>query len=471
MQSESIRRSIQPTDAVPTLLGVLQTPGIQRIFVHDYAAVDVPSLRYSPESMIDRYAERALVMAQRGDIVVVLDPVDANYLSYLDALGVGPGTDGVVALNTVPSSSGSPLRSGALMTRLALDNTAIAQVAEHVDRNRTSKLNPYFASQTMPSVHRNLQLQLGYEVIVEAGSVSAANLANRKDAVRSAAQMLRVPTADGEVCSWGSSDSACGAPRHALMQAIARHRGSTGSVMIRGAWSMHGVDNLVVADGQVDVDGLQSWLAQRKHLRSFLVETLVPLVASPNLQLWISDDGASVEHLATTNQRLDAASAYRGSESPHTTKLAADLTSSAMSLGRWLSSIDYRGPLGIDFIETIDRNSGKRTHLLAEVNGRINGATYALALTERINQIRTTSLQSSTLAWITNTDFTVRARGFGELCDTLGDLLYTHASPSGVVPFNCGLLPWGHVHVAILAATVEDAQTLERELIARVSAA
>jgi hypothetical protein len=231
---------------------------------------------------------------------------------------------------------------------------------------------------------------------------------------------------------------------------------------------MHGVDNLAITDGQVDVDGVQKWLAQRVHLHSYLVETRVPVVASPNLQLWISDDGGSVEHLATTKQRLDANSTYRGSEFPHRTSLDGDLIASALTLGRWLSSMGYRGPLGIDFIETVDRDSGTLTHLFAEVNGRINGATYALALGERINQIRVASQRVPMSAWITNTDLLVRARSFGELRDTLGDLIYTHASRCGVLPYNTGLLAHGQVHVAILAATVADAKTLERELIARV---
>ena len=71
-------------------------------------------------------------------------------------------------------------------------------------------------------------------------------------------------------------------------------------------------------------------------------------------------------------------------------------------------------------------------------------------------------------AWITNTALVVRARSFGELRDMLGDLVYTHALPCGVVPYNTGLLPRGQVHLAILATTVEDAKALERELIARV---
>lgn len=445
---------------------MLQRPGIQRIFVHDYAAVDVPSLLSLKATMAGCYAERGLVMAQRGDVVVVLDPVDANYLRYLDEVGIGPGADGVVVLNTPHERSEAPSRS--LLARLAVDDRAIVRVAEHIDGAREPTLSPYFASPVMTTTKRKLERYTGREVTIESGSVAAVDLANRKDSVRGAAQMLGVPMPDGEVCSWSLSDVAGDQPSRALLKAIARHMSDTGGVMIRGAWSMHGVDNLTIADGELDVDVVRNWLAQRQHLHSYLVETRVPVVASPNLQLWISDDGGRVEHLATTKQRLDTDFAYRGSEFPHCTSLDGDLIASAETLGRWISSIGYRGPLGIDFIETVDRDSGALAHLFAEVNGRINGATYALALSERINQIRVASRRAPMSAWITNTELLVRARSFGELRDRVGDLIYTHAAPCGVVPYNTGLLRHGQVNVAIVAATIEDAKTVERELIARV---
>lgn len=450
----------------PTILGVLQDPGIQRIFLHDYVGIDVPTLRSMEGWGTSRYTERALMMAQRGDIVAVLDPLDPKYLCYLDELGVGPGADGVVALDASPELLTTSPRS--LLARLAVDGDAISRVAERMDRTREAKLNPYFGSPVVAAVRSRLENCAGREIIVEAGSVGATDLANRKDRVREAAQVLHVPIPDGEVCGWSSPDVDCVESAHALVEAIARHIASTGSVMIRGAWSMHGVDNLTIANGHLDVDGVRQWLAQRRHLCTYLVETRVPLVASPNLQLWISDDGRRVMHLATTNQRLDAGSAYHGSEFPHRKGLEGDLITSALTLGRWLSSMGYRGPLGIDFIETIDRESGKGIHLLAEINGRINGATYAIALGERLNQVRAATNRSPISAWVTNTALEVRARSFSELYDLLGDLVYTHALSCGVVPYNTGLLPRGQVHLAILATTVEGAKALERELIARV---
>src|SRR4029453_4134369 len=144
MLSASPTRAVQSVEMAPTILRVLQAPGIQRIFLHDYVGIDIPTLRSLEGWGASRYTERALVMARRGDISAVLDPVDPNYLRYLDELGVGPGTDGVVALNASAELINASPRS--LLARLAVDDDAISRVAERIDRTREAKLNPYFAS-------------------------------------------------------------------------------------------------------------------------------------------------------------------------------------------------------------------------------------------------------------------------------------------------------------------------------------
>ena len=69
---------------------MLQRPGVQRIFVHDYEAPNVPSLRPDIDAFASLYAERALLMAQGGDVVVVADEVDPAFLEYLRELEIGP---------------------------------------------------------------------------------------------------------------------------------------------------------------------------------------------------------------------------------------------------------------------------------------------------------------------------------------------------------------------------------------------
>ena len=125
----------------------------------------------------------------------------------------------------------------------------------------------------------------------------------------------------------------------------------------------------------------------------------------------------------------------------------------------------YVGPVGIDFIETVDPSTGNATHLLAEINGRINGSTYVLALWSRINQVRHARDHEPIDAWISNTSLSVQNCSFGKLCDRLGKHLYTHSSRRGVVPYNTGLLKHGIMNAAIFADSIEESEGIEREVL------
>ncbi len=452
----------QSRDSSLSLLDVLQRPAVQRIFVHDYGAPNVPSLRRT-NALVSVYAERALLMAQRNDFVVVADPVDPAYVEYLGELEVGPGGDGILTASDgrlSPSTDVAP----DLLALLAGNATVLDRLADRIDAARETRLNPYFASFAVKAVQRQLETRLGRPLTIEAGPPEAADLANRKDIVRGAAIELGVPTAPGEIVSW--TEKHCAAPLAAIADAVTRHQIHTGKVIIRGAWAMRGSDNLTLTDGP-DKSRLQRWLAQREHLRSYLVESFVPTSASPNLQIWIDDAGATgtrVDPLHTTNQRFNDEARHIGNAYPHESALSPALRASAVVLGRWLAGNGYRGPAGVDFIETVDRASGNAAHLLAEINGRINGSTYVLALWSRINQVRRARHSAPIDAWISNTNLRVKHCGFAQLRDRLGERLYTHATTRGVVPYNTGMLRHGIMNALILAGSVEEAEDIEREL-------
>lgn len=453
----------QSRDSSPSLLDVLQRPAVQRIFVHDYCAPNVPSLRASIDALAPLYAERALLMAQRKDFVVVADPVDPAFVEYLEELAVGPGPDAILTAADRRLSLSNE-RGPDLLALLAGNANVLDRLADRIDTTRETRLSPYFASFAVQGIQRQLETRLGRPLTIEAGPPEAADLANRKDIVRGAANELGVPTAPGEVVSW--TEKHCAAPLAAIADAVTRHQIHTGNVIIRGAWAMRGSDNLTLTDGP-DKSRLPGWLAQREHLRSYLVESLVPTTASPNVQVWIDDAGATgtrVGLLHTTNQRFNDEARHIGNAYPHESALNPALHASAEVLGHWLAANGYRGPAGFDFIETVDRASGNAAHLLAEINGRINGSTYVLALWSRINQVRRARQCAPIEAWISNTSLRVKHCGFAQLRDRLGERLYTHASTRGVVPYNTGLLRHGIMNAVILAGSVVEAEDIEREL-------
>ena len=443
-----------------SLLDVLQRPGVQRIFVHDYEAPNVPSLRPSINTLGSLYAERALLMAQRDDIVVVADPVDPAFLEYLRELEIGPNADGILTAQSGYQTR-SEQRAPDLLTLLGTAGV-LDRLADRVAPSRELRLNPYFASFAVRDLQRRLEKRLDRSVELEAGPPEAADLANRKERVRGAANALGVQTAPGEVVSWAAH---CPAALDAMTDAVVRHEVHTGKVIVRGAWAMRGSDNLTLEIG-FDANRLRDWLAQREHLRCYLIESYVPVTASPNLQVWIDDCDAGVraDVLHTTNQRFNHEGRHIGNAYPHESALDPALRASADLLARWLGTNGYRGPAGFDFIETVDR-AGNATHLLAEINGRINGSTYVLALCARINQLRRARHRAPIDAWISNTNLRVERCAFAQLRDRLGEHLYTHASARGVVPYNTGLLRHGIMNAAILAGSVEESESIERELV------
>ena len=66
---------------------------------------------------LDRYAERALLLAGEGDVVCVPRPVDACFLEFLSALGLGPRPEHIV----VPNGNG---RNGELDAYSCVDVVA-----------------------------------------------------------------------------------------------------------------------------------------------------------------------------------------------------------------------------------------------------------------------------------------------------------------------------------------------------------
>ena len=445
------------------LLDVLQRPDTQRIYIHDYSDLDVASFERQLGPVGNLRAERAVVMAQHGDLVLVAAPVDDTYLRYLDRIGLGPGRDRVLTLARGELAGNT---SVSLFEMLRRDQPCVARISERLDPERATRLSTFYGGPGTHLTQSFLQETLGCEVEVDAGTSASAVLANEKAVLRSQADAMGVPVAPGEVVSWSRLGSAAAATR--LMAAIERHGWTTGGVMIRGAWSGGGLDNLVLRDG-VDARDLASWLGERGHLESYLVEALLSFDASPNVQLWIDDDGGAAV-LETTNQRLNGEFTHIGNAYPHDSDLRRNIDDSSLRIAEWLSDRGYRGPLGIDFLETQALHGDKRTHVFVEVNGRVNGATYGIATWSRINQCRANLARPPIAAWTTTKKIATQCRDFSELADRLGDLIYTHDHDAGAIPYNVGLLQTGGISFSILAATIADAEHLEDRLVDRIKA-
>ena len=435
------------------LLDILQATGTRRLYVHDYADLNIPTLDRTMRWLADFRAERAVVMAQAGDGIVVNHPLDPDYLAYLDEIGIGPGADAVLALG------GSV---GSLLDRLSDTEALLDWAGALLQDAEQPRLNVFYSGARSARCRAALETRLQRDVILDGCSAAIARLANSKDVIREAAVSLGIPTAPGELVTLSSGDDR----GVALAAAVARQRTATGGVMVRATWSGGGLDNRIFTADQPDAE-IDAWLSERTHLESCLVESLLTFEGSPNVQLWADDQGqCSVR--ATTDQRLGQDLTHFGNSYPYLAENLSAMESSAQLLGQWLAGQGYRGPLGIDFIAS--PREVNESHCFVEVNGRINGATYAIALFERLNQIRQSRNLEPLGAWISSKKIATDAQGFAGLRAKLAPLIYGHGSASGVVPYNTGLLNLGAASFVIVGTTIAETEAIEEELEERLRA-
>lgn len=466
MPGTSRDAAVPAEDAPLRLLDLLHRPGFQRLYVHDSMAVGVDSLNASRGLSGNLYAERAVLLAQPGEVVVLEQDLDPDYRTYLSDIGLGPDPDGIFV---VPAAARVAAGPRSLLERLT-DAATLRRLAERLDPRRATRLSPYYASPMTFELARALEGLTGRRVLVDGGSPEAVVRANRKDVVREQARRLGVPWSEGELVSRegraaGHSDAAA-----ELLAAIGRVLGTTGGAFVRGIWSMHGADNLRVVGRTPSRASLAEWLRGRPAQPAFLVEPLLSVGPSPNVQMWIDDDGGA-HVLAVTLQRLDDELVYRGSAYPHFSPRSAQIRENALIVGRWLAMEGFRGPLGLDFLETKHTRTGRDAALLVEVNGRINGATYLLGAVERLDQQRIQNGVARLSCWRSATEVATPARSFAELADRLGTLLFSDFRRSaGVIPYATGLLSRGRIYMLMVASAADELEALEQAAIACLQA-
>lgn len=441
-------------------VSAVSSSSIQRLFLHDYCAVEVASLNHDVAGAGPAYSQRALILAQPGDIVIVGEGTDPAYLGYLNDNGLGPDPEGVVTCS--PDTSRSEL-----LCQAARTPSQLAQISAQLDPGREAQLSSYYGGYQDAEFRRALQSASGRDVATTAGSAAAVELANRKDLVRAAARRLGIPVAAGEVVPWPSPDPSDVVPT--LIKTAARYSADGNGVIVRGARSLAGLDNLKLHRGKAP-QNLADWVAKRADQPAFLVESLLTFSASPNVQARIDDDG-EYHVVAVTDQRLDASFAHFGNCFPHASCSETEhMVTSALTLCDWLSKEGYRGPIGFDFLLCPRSSEPGRDHYLAEINGRTNCATYTTSAFERINQRRGANGLAELGCWVSNIDLRTPCRSFGELQVRASDLLYqSTSSVGGVLPYFTGLLPKSSVATLTVANTVTEALDLESQFAERIA--
>ena len=398
------------------------------------------------------HADRALVLARPQDIVCVPDEVDPAYLSYLSDLGLGPRPGHVVPA----SRFGPPAPADrALWARLAGSADALRALADLLVRNGVTRLHPYSASGGERSLAAALEVAADAEVRVAAPDPATAAYADQKHHIRAKAIELGVPVAEGEVVTLPKAGGRRRRDYDALRAAVERRLRPTGRAIVRGAKGVAGASTFVVDGRGEDVDGLLRRLGQREDYLVYLVEVQVPAIVSPHVQLHVAPDGGPIACVGVTDQRWERPFVHGGNISPSTGRSVPSMLDWSERLARWLQGQGYTGLLGLDFVEYADPDTGATRTILAELHPRMDGATYPLAIQQRLNAAQREWGRPESAAFVSGT-LDLPPTTFARLRRAAEPFLYSARTGRGMVPYHVSRLHQGRCGVVMLGGSRDE---------------
>jgi hypothetical protein len=431
----------------------------QRVLVHAVtslaagtAAAELQALHRGNE----HYDQRALLLAERGDLVCVLGTLDDTYVRYLEELGLGPGAEHVVAVGTDPGPAASELSLTQLLLR---DDRAMARIAEHGVADRPVRLEPFTAGCDELELAQRLGGVLGREVDL-LGEPVATERAGRKDLQRRWAQELGIPLAEGETVVLDPASDGTPASVAPLRSAITRRLRAGERVLVRGCVGASGSATRIVA-GEEQLASVLSWAAARPEA-TYLVDRLYPIGPSPNILVFVAPEGP-VRFVGATDQVLDANLHHAGNRFPSGALLVDEMIAHAEALGHHLRDRGYAGWTGCDFCEYMDPATGEPRLFFAELNARINGASYPTVAAGRL-----AASSDRPMAFVSGY-VTTGARSFVELAGRLGSRLLRPGGGPGTLPYNTGCLAHGYCSALVLDETPAVVQQRWDEVAAAVA--
>lgn len=428
-----------------------------QLFVHCATSVDYLAELNASIPGVERYAERALLLAGRRDVVCLTDEVEPDYLDYLAELGLGPAPGNVIAA----SRFGRTERCQPLWQSLLQSNEALDTLGSLIRRHGAGRVHPFMASPGQFDLASVLERRSGVPVWVAGGNPQLVAHADFKHHIRAKAIELGVPVASGEVVDLRSAGGCRQREYEMLVRAMECQAEATGRVIVRGTSGAAGSATFCAGRGSENISALAGRLIARRENRIYLVESMVEMTASPNVQMQIEGDNRSIECTGVTDQRWERTLVHGGNTYPSRARCVAEMVAWARTLAGWLRGAGFIGIAGFDFVEYTDRSGAPRA-FLAEVNPRVNGATYPLRLAGQLNAAQRAAGLPETGAFVSGT-LETRAGSFAALRESIHGLLFSRGRGAGLVPYVTGCLPYGKCGVVALAASFSEADELFRE--------
>lgn len=394
---------------------------------------------------LDRYPERALLLAGEGDAVCVLKPVDPAYLGFLAGLGLGPRPEHVIV------AGGNGRGEGRSLTERLLCEPAVLSRAVRALGAGEVTIEPYAATTEVMALAEVMERETGVPVRMD-GSPRITKYADQKHHMRAKAEELGIPVAEGEVAELAYPGGRRRRDLEPVRAAIERQLRKSARVIVRGASGVSGSSTFVVGRGGEDIQGVLRRLALRADNRIYLVEAMVEATVSPSVQIQVPAHGAPLVLSGITDQRWSRGLTHAGDQLPSSARTIDAMEAWARILANWMRSQGYLGPVGFDFVEYRDPVTGGPRAILAEVNPRANGGTYPLALRARLNATAARAGRPQAPAFVSGTVET-RAASFARVKAAIGHLLFDPDRGTGVVPYATGCLEHGRCSLVALAGS------------------
>lgn len=455
--AQELDSSPTPSSVLPerSVVDAFGSPATTRIFVQDagglpnFAALEAALPGWPVQ------AERALLLARPGDIVCVRHAVDPDYIAFLRSLGIGPNPGDILV------AGGGHARS---LSRLLLDDeTTLHRLATRLAGGGLPQVHPLLAEEADHELARRLARLAGRPVCVTGGDPAIVRYADQKHEMRRLARALGVSVARGQEVRLGPSGNGYARLERALRRRAAR----TGRALIRGAHGTSGSASRIVEDGPTARADVVRDLRTRDRNRIFLVEEFLDLTVSPNVQFYVPGGAQPAEFIGITDQRWSAPMKQAGNAFPSRSETAPQMVAAARRIAEWLGERDYDGVVGFDFGEYRDPATGRVAFILADVNPRPNGASYPLALLQRLSPPDTQGDRRPDGAFVSAT-LPTDARSFLDVRRMVGPELYRPGRDRGIVPYLMGALRYGRCGFIALARSRAEAEALLDPLAATV---
>ena len=233
-------------------------------------------------------------------------------------------------------------------------------------------------------------------------------------------------------------------------------RGQHSMVMVRSDLSIGGLGVWKVEGGD-DLGRLGEGVSVAVDERLFVLQPLLEVMGSPNVQYEIGEEGA--ELLGVSGQEMTQSFAFGGNSYPSVFGDDLRLLEQGERVGRWLFEAGYRGIVGIDFIVTNDEGGGGEVFIV-EINPRVNTSTFPLMMGKRLGKGAFRLMTGIRVEGV---------EGFGDVAGGVGEgLMFDVSKGYGMVPLMVPTAGRGVLDAMVFGDDLAEVDGVCKTLLARL---